>query len=109
MRLSTTFWRLLRYVRPYLGILALAIACSLVYAGARNARNYLVKPLFDDVILPQYKSGNPADMGAWFANLGEPPRAEPGGAARPAESQAGGRSRQRWRRGLAGSAGGGSR
>jgi subfamily B ATP-binding cassette protein MsbA len=58
-------------VRPYLGILALAIACSLVYAGARNARNYLVKPLFDNVILPQYKSGNPADMGAWFSNLGK--------------------------------------
>lgn len=71
VRLSTTFWRLLRYVRPYLGILVLAIACSIVYAGARNARNYLVKPLFDDVILPQYKSGDPADVGAWFTNLGE--------------------------------------
>ena len=71
VRLSTTVLRLLRYVRPYLGILALAIVCSLVYAGARNARNYLVKPLFDDVILPQYKSGSPADMGAWFRNLGE--------------------------------------
>jgi len=71
VRLSTTFWRLLRYVRPYLGILAVAILCSLVYAAARNARNYLVKPLFDDVILPQYKSGDPADMGAWFTNLGE--------------------------------------
>jgi len=71
VRLSTTFWRLLGYVRPYLGILALAIACSVVYAGARNARNYLVKPLFDNVILPQYKSGNPADVGAWFTNLGE--------------------------------------
>jgi subfamily B ATP-binding cassette protein MsbA len=58
-------------VRPYLGILALAILCSLVYAGARNARNYLVKPLFDNVIMPQYKSGNPADMGAWFSNLGD--------------------------------------
>ncbi len=58
-------------MRPYLGILALAIVCSLVYAGARNARNYLVKPLFDNVILPQYKSGNPVDMGAWFSNLGE--------------------------------------
>jgi subfamily B ATP-binding cassette protein MsbA len=58
-------------VRPYLGILALAILCSLVYAGARNARNYLVKPLFDNVIMPQYKSGNPADMGAWFSNLGK--------------------------------------
>jgi len=71
VRLSTTFWRLLRYIRPYLGILVLAIACSLVYAGARNARNYLVKPLFDDVILPQYKSGNPADIGGWLANLRE--------------------------------------
>ncbi len=71
VRLSTTLWRLARYLRPYLGILAVAILCSLVYAGARNARNYLVKPLFDQVILPQYKSGNPADMGHWLANLGD--------------------------------------
>ena len=70
-RLSATFWRLLRYVRPYLGILAVAILCSLVYAGARNARNYLVKPLFDGVILPQYKTGSPAEMGTWFKNLGD--------------------------------------
>jgi len=58
-------------VRPYLGILVLSIACGLAYAGARNARNYLVKPLFDDVILPQYKSGNPADMGGWLTKLGD--------------------------------------
>ena len=86
-RLSTTFWRLLRYVRPYLGILVLSVACSLVYAGARNARNYLVKPLFDDVILPQYKSGIPADMGKWFSNLGDSTDRQGEGEA--AESQTG--------------------
>jgi len=87
VRLSTTFWRLLRYVRPYLGILVLAIACSVVYAGARNARNYLVKPLFDDVILPQYKSGDPADVGGWLGSLGE--LAKPGGSGGTEQSQTG--------------------
>jgi subfamily B ATP-binding cassette protein MsbA len=87
VRLSTTFWRLLRYVRPYLGILALAIVCSVIYAGARNARNYLVKPLFDNVILPQYKSGNPADVGGWLRNLGG--FTKPQGNGEAAENPAG--------------------
>jgi subfamily B ATP-binding cassette protein MsbA len=68
-------------VRPYLGILAVAILCSLVYAGARNARNYLVKPLFDGVVLPQYKSGSPAEMGTWLRNLGGLTDPQEGGEA----------------------------
>jgi subfamily B ATP-binding cassette protein MsbA len=87
VRLSTTVWRLLRYVRPYLGILVIAIACSAFYAGARNARNYLVKPLFDEVILPQYKSGNPANVGAWFANLGDPANRQGEGEAEERQTE----------------------
>jgi len=85
--LTATFWRLLRYVRPYLGILALAILCSLVYAGARNARAYLVKPLMDGVLLPQYKSESPVNMGVWFRNLGG--FASPQGGAGAEEEPAG--------------------
>jgi ABC-type multidrug transport system fused ATPase/permease subunit len=42
--------RLLRYVRPYIGVLLLGIACSGVYSGALYLRAWLVKPLVDDVL-----------------------------------------------------------
>jgi subfamily B ATP-binding cassette protein MsbA len=43
-------WRLVPYVRPYVGVLALALACTVVYAGARMGRTYLLEPLIDDVL-----------------------------------------------------------
>jgi subfamily B ATP-binding cassette protein MsbA len=58
-------------------LLGLAIACSLVYAGARNARAYLIKPLFDEVILPQVKTGAPADLGEWMEKIGKRPAEAP--------------------------------
>jgi subfamily B ATP-binding cassette protein MsbA len=45
------------YVRPYLGVLALAVALSAVYAGSRTARAWLLEPVFDEVILPHQQSG----------------------------------------------------
>jgi subfamily B ATP-binding cassette protein MsbA len=42
--------RLLRYARPYAGVLVLGIACSGVYSGALYLRAWLVKPLVDDVL-----------------------------------------------------------
>ena len=42
--------RLVRYVRPYVGILLLGVLCTSVYASARMARTYLLKPLLDDVL-----------------------------------------------------------
>jgi subfamily B ATP-binding cassette protein MsbA len=47
-------------VRPYLAVLALGIACSVVYSGALYLRAWLVKPLVDDV-LPHAASS--ADLG----------------------------------------------
>jgi subfamily B ATP-binding cassette protein MsbA len=45
-----------------------------------------VKPLFDGVVLPQYKSDSPVDVGAWFGNLGgwTDPREGGGGEEGPA-------------------------
>lgn len=45
-----TYARLLRFVRPYVGVLLLGIACSAAYSGARYVRAWLVKPLVDDVL-----------------------------------------------------------
>ncbi|RIL02579.1 MAG: hypothetical protein DCC71_16275 [Proteobacteria bacterium] len=42
--------RLTGYVRPYLLVLLLGLACTTVYSGARMGRTYLLKPLLDDVL-----------------------------------------------------------
>jgi len=44
-------------VRPYLSVLALAILLSVVYAGARTARAWMLQPIFDQVIVPKQQSG----------------------------------------------------
>jgi ABC-type multidrug transport system fused ATPase/permease subunit len=46
-----------RYARPYLGVLLLAVALTAVYAGSRTARAWLLQPVFDEVILPHQGSG----------------------------------------------------
>ena len=45
------FVRLLQYVRPYVGVVAIAIAFAVVYSGARYLRAYLLKPIVDDVLI----------------------------------------------------------
>ncbi|HYB13391.1 MAG TPA: ABC transporter transmembrane domain-containing protein, partial [Myxococcota bacterium] len=40
-------------------MLALALACSLAFSGARNLRNYLIKPLLNDVLVPAQSSTLP--------------------------------------------------
>jgi subfamily B ATP-binding cassette protein MsbA len=65
-----TYVRLLRFVRPYVGILLLGIAASAVYSGTLYARAWLLKPLVDDV-LPHVSSS--ADLG-----VGDLVRAVPG-------------------------------
>ena len=44
-------------MRPYLSVLALAILLSVVYAGARTARAWMLQPIFDQVIVPKQQSG----------------------------------------------------
>jgi subfamily B ATP-binding cassette protein MsbA len=59
---AATYLRLLRYVRPYLAVLALALACSAVYSGSRVLRAYLLKPLTDDVVVPLVGAGGGLDL-----------------------------------------------
>ena len=40
------------YAKPYLGLIALALVCSLIFAGGRYGRALLMKPLLDDVLMP---------------------------------------------------------
>jgi subfamily B ATP-binding cassette protein MsbA len=55
--------RLVAYARPYLGVLVLSLLCSGLYSGARMARNYLVKPLVDDVLAAATRSSAPTALG----------------------------------------------
>jgi subfamily B ATP-binding cassette protein MsbA len=43
------FLRLVGYARPYVGVVAVAMAFAAIYSGARYLRAYLMKPLLDDV------------------------------------------------------------
>jgi ATP-binding cassette, subfamily B, bacterial MsbA len=80
------FVRLLHYVRPYMALVVFALLLSGGLSGAQYARAYLMKPIFDQVLLPSFnlrQSGsrilwkNPLDF---FKGGG----AEDRGAARPA-------------------------
>jgi subfamily B ATP-binding cassette protein MsbA len=71
-----TYARLLRFARPYVGVLLLGIACSAAYSGARYVRAWLVKPLVDDVL--------PHVSGSASVGLGDLLAAVPGlGSAAP--------------------------
>ncbi|MBW2242693.1 MAG: ABC transporter ATP-binding protein [Deltaproteobacteria bacterium] len=64
----SSFWRLLAYVRPYVGLMLIAVLAALVYSGARTGRALLIQPLFDDVILPQASAGSAPALGDWFSS-----------------------------------------
>jgi subfamily B ATP-binding cassette protein MsbA len=90
-----TYARLLGFVRPYLGVLLLGIACSGAYSGARYLRAWLVKPLVDDV-LPHVSSSASMGFGDLLASvpgLGSPrpeaaaPAADPGNELAGAEAE----------------------
>ena len=76
---------MLGYARPYLGIILLVVAFAVLFAAGRYARAYLVKPLFDDVVLPYQLLYSPGSA----LGLGEPPAQAP---ADPPHSAAAGLS-----------------
>ncbi len=76
----STFWRLVGYVRPYLGVLLVAILAALLYSGARTGRALLVQPLFDEVVLPQAAAGKTPDLSSWFGALWGAEQHEPAAA-----------------------------
>ena len=67
------FVRLFAYVRPYAGLIALALLLSIALGGTRLTRVYLLKPLLDDVILPQRALAAVESPSDWLGTLtGEP-------------------------------------
>jgi hypothetical protein len=49
---NTAILRLVRYARPDVGAILVAIVLASVFSAGRYGRAYLVKPIFDDVIAP---------------------------------------------------------
>jgi len=45
--------RVILYVRPYVGLVMVLVALTIALSGTRYARAYLLKPIFDNVLLPQ--------------------------------------------------------
>lgn len=84
------FVRLFAYARPYAGLIALALLLSLALGGVRLTRVYLLKPLLDDVILPQRVLAAVESPSDWLGTLtGEPERvAREGPAALSDEERA---------------------
>jgi subfamily B ATP-binding cassette protein MsbA len=69
------FVRLFAYARPYASLIALALLLSLALGGVRLTRVYLLKPLLDDVILPQRVLAAVESPSDWLGTLtGEPER-----------------------------------
>jgi ABC-type multidrug transport system fused ATPase/permease subunit len=56
----STVRRLLRYARPYLGVILLALGMAVVFAAARASIAYLAKPLMDQVIAAAPESAEPS-------------------------------------------------
>lgn len=72
-QLGLPMWRrLLRYVRPYWGFVALAMTITLTASAADFFRVYLVMPLFDEVILPAGKNAASTHLDRWMDQLSIP-------------------------------------
>lgn len=61
--------RLAGYYRGYLGLLAIALALTLLVAGAEYARAYLLKVLIDDVAIPQATLASSGPVRDWLPDL----------------------------------------
>jgi len=69
-QLGLPIWRrLLRYVRPYWGFVALAMTITLAASAADYFRAYLLMPLFDEVILPAGKTAASTQLDGWIDQL----------------------------------------
>lgn len=66
-----TFLRLLRFARPFVGLALLALVLSLAFAGGRNLRAYLMKPLMDEVLAPAAGTAPEAPTSPWRTLTGD--------------------------------------
>lgn len=74
--------RLFGYARPFAGLVLLAVLITVAFSAGRYARAYLMKPILDDVILPQQTLSQHGAVPAWVRRIipssggDEPPEAE---------------------------------
>lgn len=64
--------RLLSYMRPYVALLGVTLVLTLGVSVAQYARAYLMKPLFDDFLLPQQALNESGTRVPWMDELGIP-------------------------------------
>jgi subfamily B ATP-binding cassette protein MsbA len=62
----TILLRLVRYARPYAGMIAVALFCALAYTAAYNSFSYLSKPFMDEVLVPAQSARAPANLSSWI-------------------------------------------
>jgi len=77
--------RLIAYARPFTALILLAVALTAAFGGGRYARAYLMKPILDDVLLPQQALSLQPSLPAWMPKLPVVGGDEPPAAARSAE------------------------
>ncbi|MEE9607700.1 MAG: ABC transporter ATP-binding protein [Myxococcota bacterium] len=63
-------WRIFGYARPHAALVAVSLGLSLAFGAALYARAYLVKPILDDVLLPQGAAVAAPQPSDWLRLLG---------------------------------------
>lgn len=84
--------RLVRYARPYAGVVSIALLCALLYSGAYNSFSYLAKPFMDEVLVPaqtvRAEHGARSWVPSWVPGFGRQDAGATGaGAAAPEAPQ----------------------
>ncbi|MFQ5418322.1 MAG: ABC transporter ATP-binding protein [Myxococcota bacterium] len=82
--------RLLAYARPFAALILLAVALTAALGAGRYTRAYLMKPVLDDVLLPQQALATSATAPDGLRRLGaeDPESGAPAGAVDPQEQRA---------------------
>jgi ABC-type multidrug transport system fused ATPase/permease subunit len=77
--------RLFAYARPFAALILVSVVLVVALSGGRYARAYLMKPIFDDVLLPQQTLSQRAPLPAWLREIpflgGDAPPETPTSAA----------------------------
>lgn len=84
--------RLVRYARPYAGVVSIALLCALLYSGAYNSFSYLAKPFMDEVLVPaqtvRAEHGTRSWVPSWVPGFGRQDAGATGaGAEAPQEAE----------------------
>ncbi len=72
------FLRLLRYARPYWGVLLAAVLCAAAFAGAQTGRIVLLSPFIDEIMIPGANANVGLDEIVGALGPAEPAAPDPG-------------------------------